>query len=102
MDEQRSKAVTECFVRLYKEGLIYRFVKSALFFEAIEFPLEKKSTWKQEHKKSRSSTLLPYHLLCWLKAHVNLGRDVRLVNWDCVLKTAVSDVEVSQQLLDYG
>ncbi|CAN7096473.1 unnamed protein product [Brassica rapa subsp. narinosa] len=44
MDEQRSKAVTEGFVRLYKEGLIYR--------------------------------------------------DIRLVNWDCVLRTAVSDVEV--------
>jgi len=26
MDEQRSKAVTEAFVRLYKEGLIYRYV----------------------------------------------------------------------------
>jgi valyl-tRNA synthetase len=44
MDEQRSKAVTEAFVRLYKEGLIYR--------------------------------------------------DMRLVNWDCVLKTAISDIEV--------
>ncbi|XP_010554365.1 PREDICTED: valine--tRNA ligase, mitochondrial 1 [Tarenaya hassleriana] len=44
MDEQRSKAVTEAFVRLYKEGLIYR--------------------------------------------------DLRLVNWDCVLRTAISDIEV--------
>ncbi|KAK3034819.1 hypothetical protein RJ639_033724 [Escallonia herrerae] len=44
MDEKRSKAVTEAFVRLYKEGLIYR--------------------------------------------------DVRLVNWDCVLRTAISDIEV--------
>ncbi|AEE29190.1 valyl-tRNA synthetase / valine-tRNA ligase (VALRS) [Arabidopsis thaliana] len=44
MDEQRSKAVTEAFVRLYKEGLIYR--------------------------------------------------DIRLVNWDCILRTAISDVEV--------
>jgi hypothetical protein len=26
MDEQRSKAVTEAFVRLYKDGLIYRLV----------------------------------------------------------------------------
>ena len=26
MDSQRSKAVTEAFVRLYKEGLIYRLV----------------------------------------------------------------------------
>lgn len=25
MDEKRSKAVTEAFVRLYKEGLIYRY-----------------------------------------------------------------------------
>ncbi|CAH8349891.1 unnamed protein product [Eruca vesicaria subsp. sativa] len=44
MDEQRSKAVTETFVRLFKEGLIYR--------------------------------------------------DIRLVHWDCHLKTAVSDDEV--------
>ena len=26
MDEQRAKAVTEAFVRLYKDGLIYRLV----------------------------------------------------------------------------
>ncbi|KAG2319877.1 hypothetical protein Bca52824_013090 [Brassica carinata] len=44
MDEQRSKAVTEAFVRFYNEGLIYR--------------------------------------------------DIRLVHWDCHLKTAVSDAEV--------
>ncbi|XP_010527840.1 PREDICTED: valine--tRNA ligase, mitochondrial 1-like [Tarenaya hassleriana] len=44
MDEQRSRAVTEAFVRLYKEGLIYR--------------------------------------------------DLRLVNWDCILRTAISDIEV--------
>ncbi|KAH9618500.1 hypothetical protein KSS87_013101 [Heliosperma pusillum] len=44
MDEQRSMAVTEGFVRLYDEGLIYR--------------------------------------------------DLRLVNWDCVLRTAISDIEV--------
>ncbi|KAK3133783.1 hypothetical protein QOZ80_6AG0540990 [Eleusine coracana subsp. coracana] len=44
MDEQRSKAVTEAFVRLHKEGLIYR--------------------------------------------------DYRLVNWDCTLRTAISDIEV--------
>ncbi|KAM0940445.1 putative valine--tRNA ligase [Dioscorea sansibarensis] len=44
MDNQRSKAVTEAFVRLYREGLIYR--------------------------------------------------DNRLVNWDCTLRTAISDIEV--------
>ncbi|CAK7339762.1 unnamed protein product [Dovyalis caffra] len=44
MDDKRSKAVTEEFIRLYKEGLIYR--------------------------------------------------DIRLVNWDCTLRTAISDVEV--------
>ncbi|KAK4283129.1 hypothetical protein QN277_000116 [Acacia crassicarpa] len=44
MDERRSKAVTEAFVRLYKQGLIYR--------------------------------------------------DLRLVNWDSVLLTAISDIEV--------
>ncbi|KAL7183872.1 hypothetical protein ACSBR2_026113 [Camellia fascicularis] len=44
MDEKRSKAVTEAFVRLYKEDLIYR--------------------------------------------------DLRLVNWDCILRTAISDIEV--------
>ncbi|GJM99456.1 hypothetical protein PR202_ga16554 [Eleusine coracana subsp. coracana] len=44
MDEQRSKAVTEAFIRLHKEGLIYR--------------------------------------------------DYRLVNWDCTLRTAISDIEV--------
>ncbi|CAK7337835.1 unnamed protein product [Dovyalis caffra] len=46
MDEQRSKAVIEEFVRLYKEGLIYR--------------------------------------------------DLRLVNWDCTLRTAISDDEVDK------
>ncbi|KAJ4964063.1 hypothetical protein NE237_024002 [Protea cynaroides] len=44
MDEKRSKAVTEAFVRLHNEGLIYR--------------------------------------------------DHRLVNWDCILRTAISDIEV--------
>ncbi|XP_027367579.1 valine--tRNA ligase, mitochondrial 1 isoform X3 [Abrus precatorius] len=44
MDDRRSMAVTEAFVRLYKQGLIYR--------------------------------------------------DLRLVNWDCVLRTAISDIEV--------
>ncbi|KAI4347497.1 hypothetical protein L6164_008307 [Bauhinia variegata] len=44
MDDRRSRAVTEAFVRLYKEGHIYR--------------------------------------------------DLRLVNWDCVLRTAISDIEV--------
>lgn len=47
MDEARSKAVTEAFVRLYKEGLIYR--------------------------------------------------DHRLVNWDCTLRTAISDIEVDHE-----
>ncbi|KAG2537115.1 hypothetical protein PVAP13_9NG250300 [Panicum virgatum] len=47
MDELRSKAVTEAFVRLYKDGLIYR-------------------------------------------AH-------RLVNWDCTLRTAISDIEVDHE-----
>ncbi|KAI5017382.1 hypothetical protein ZWY2020_042270 [Hordeum vulgare] len=46
MDEQRSEAVTEAFVRLYKEGLIYR--------------------------------------------------DICLVNWDCTLRTAISDIEVDR------
>ncbi|KAJ6989708.1 hypothetical protein D5086_014430 [Populus alba] len=44
MDDKRSRAVTEEFNRLYKEGLIYR--------------------------------------------------DIRLINWDCTLRTAISDVEV--------
>ncbi|KAM2975805.1 hypothetical protein FF1_001925 [Malus domestica] len=44
MDEKRSRAVTEAFVRLHKQELIYR--------------------------------------------------DNRLVNWDCVLRTAISDIEV--------
>ncbi|CAL0305995.1 unnamed protein product [Lupinus luteus] len=44
MDEKRSEAVTEAFVKLYKEDLIYRAD--------------------------------------------------RLVNWDCVLRTAISDIEV--------
>lgn len=32
MDEKRSKAVTEAFVRLYKEGLIYRYAAMAYLF----------------------------------------------------------------------
>lgn len=44
MDEQCSAAVQEAFLRMHKDGLIYR--------------------------------------------------DVRLVNWDCILLTAVSDSEV--------
>ncbi|MQL91943.1 hypothetical protein Taro_024571, partial [Colocasia esculenta] len=47
MDEKRSRAVTEAFVRLYREGLIYR--------------------------------------------------DHRLVNWDCTLRTAISDIEVDHK-----
>ncbi|KAJ1694927.1 hypothetical protein LUZ63_011625 [Rhynchospora breviuscula] len=49
MDEKRSVAVTEAFVRLHKEGLIYR--------------------------------------------------DNRLVNWDCTLRTAISDIEVEHKEL---
>ncbi|KAI4364514.1 hypothetical protein MLD38_020594 [Melastoma candidum] len=45
MDDKRSRAVTEAFVRLYKDGLIYR--------------------------------------------------DLRLVNWDCILRTAISDIEAN-------
>lgn len=48
MDEKLSKAVTEAFVQLTEQGLIYR--------------------------------------------------DNRLVNWDCVLRTAISDIEVRQSL----
>ncbi|KAL2336452.1 hypothetical protein Fmac_010898 [Flemingia macrophylla] len=44
MDERRSKVVTEAFVRLFKQNLIYR--------------------------------------------------DLRLESWDCVLRTAISDIEV--------
>ncbi|KAL7136621.1 hypothetical protein ABFS83_10G042000 [Erythranthe nasuta] len=44
MDEKRSLAVTEAFIRLHKDGVIYR--------------------------------------------------DLRLVNWDCLLQTAISDIEV--------
>ncbi|XP_074583201.1 valine--tRNA ligase, mitochondrial 1 [Curcuma longa] len=47
MDDARSKAVTEAFVKLYKQGLIYR--------------------------------------------------DHRLVNWDCSLRTAISDIEVDHE-----
>ncbi|XP_042443553.1 valine--tRNA ligase, mitochondrial 1-like isoform X1 [Zingiber officinale] len=47
MDDARSKAVTEAFVRLYKKGLLYR--------------------------------------------------DHRLVNWDCTLRTAISDIEVDHE-----
>ncbi|XP_073000984.1 valine--tRNA ligase, mitochondrial 1-like [Typha latifolia] len=50
MDEKRSKAVTEAFVRLYREGLIYR--------------------------------------------------DNRLVNWDCTLRTAISDIEVESKEIE--
>lgn len=35
MDEKRSRAVTEAFVRLYKEGLIYRYVH----FTKFVFPI---------------------------------------------------------------
>ncbi|KAJ9706054.1 hypothetical protein PVL29_001565 [Vitis rotundifolia] len=47
MDEKRSWAVTEAFVRLYKEGLIYR--------------------------------------------------DLRLVNWGCISRTEMSDIEVDYE-----
>ncbi|THG19804.1 hypothetical protein TEA_018558 [Camellia sinensis var. sinensis] len=61
MDEKRSKAVTEAFVRLYKEGLIYSLMSSYLE----------------------------------IKIHVTYYfRDLRLVNWDCNLRTAISDIEV--------
>lgn len=50
MDEPRSKAVTEAFVRMYEKGLIYR--------------------------------------------------DTRLVNWDCTLHTAISNIEVDHIELD--
>jgi valyl-tRNA synthetase len=49
MDAKLSKAVTEAFIRLHKDGLIYR--------------------------------------------------DNRLGNWDCVLRTAISDIEVTSTLI---
>jgi valyl-tRNA synthetase len=36
MDKPRSKAVTEAFVRLYKQGLIYRSVSSPYFVFRVE------------------------------------------------------------------
>ncbi|KAK7836912.1 valine--trna ligase, partial [Quercus suber] len=53
MDEKRSRAVTEAFVRLYKEKLVYSFSITSF-----------------------------------------TRRDERLVNWDYVLRTAISDIEV--------
>ncbi|KAK1591345.1 hypothetical protein Q3G72_006241 [Acer saccharum] len=50
MDEKRSRAVTEAFVRLYEEGLIYR--------------------------------------------------DIRLVNWDFVLRTAIGNMEIEEIEID--
>ncbi|MBA0645042.1 hypothetical protein Goklo_013180, partial [Gossypium klotzschianum] len=64
MDEKRSKAVMEAFNRLYKEGLIYRH-HNPLFFKYVA-----------------SSFLHAFY------------RDLRLVNWDCILRTAISDIEV--------
>ena len=52
MDEQRSAAVKEAFIRLFADGCIYR--------------------------------------------------DNRLVNWDCTLKTAVSDIEVRSGIPFFG
>ncbi|THU66600.1 hypothetical protein C4D60_Mb05t15870 [Musa balbisiana] len=61
MDEARSKAVTEAFVRLYKERLIYRFMNYQIKLISI------------------------------------ISRDNRLVNWDCTLRTAISDIEVDHE-----
>ena len=36
MDEKRSKAVTEAFVRLYKDGLIYRLVSSSSIVQGVK------------------------------------------------------------------
>ncbi|KAG6519824.1 hypothetical protein ZIOFF_023333 [Zingiber officinale] len=62
MDDARSKAVTEAFVKLYKEGLIYSFLWVLV-------------------------PLMPGPIL----------RDHRLVNWDCSLRTAISDIEVDHE-----
>ena len=36
MNEKRSKAVTEAFVRLYKDGLIYRLVSSPSVVQGVK------------------------------------------------------------------
>ena len=90
MDEQRSEAVTEAFVRLYKEGLIYRLVfhtECAPFFASCSAEL----MCLLILCCSASSKLL-YYLL----DDSSICRDIRLVNWDCTLRTAISDIEVCE------
>lgn len=85
MDEKRSIAVTEAFVRLHKEGLIYRSDLLNCYFPCpfLLFLL----------------SIFPFILLLmtmWMKHSVFhlIFRDNRLVNWDCTLRTAISDIEV--------
>ena len=65
-----NKAVTEAFVRMYEDGLIYRYAACVL-----------------------GGGLLV--MLDNLTSLVWLGSSNRLVNWSCALRTAISSIEAS-------
>ena len=94
MDEQRSKAVTEAFVRLHKEGLIYRSVSSHFLFECENEIFHNSVCYDPlPVPVFQLATLLSHLMNCLF-----LFRDYRLVNWDCTLRTAISDIEVDGTL----
>ena len=58
MDEQRAKAVTEAFVRLYKDGLIYRLVFHILESSVI-------CMWYLWFYIDKVCVCFLYYVLCW-------------------------------------
>ncbi len=98
MDKPRSKAVTEAFVRLYKQGLIYRSVPSPYFVVRVEhlFLLLIAPLCFYLFASIQLILVVVCHLsfIFPLMDGMLLYRDYRLVNWDCTLRTAISDVEV--------
>ncbi|GAU15479.1 hypothetical protein TSUD_45160 [Trifolium subterraneum] len=72
MDDKRSKAVTDAFVRLYKQGLVY------------SFSIDADSNFNFIRKHNNVVEIID----------CIRTRDLRLVNWDCLLRTAISDIEV--------
>ena len=92
MDELRSKAVTEAFVRLYKDGLIYRLVfslKVLLLCGILILHQHCACIYVTNFELSHLCSIYLLDGLLFCRAH-------RLVNWDCTLRTAISDIEVDK------
>lgn len=102
MASYKSKIVTESFVKLHEQQLVYRSDSSPSFVQVFKQKLSQLSFFYH---------CLPAYCLVYscsfftcklsfshVVAVLSLFRDVGLVNWDCTLQTAIPDIEVDGTL----